>query len=109
VRHLWGASGCQTPTLAECGGATVRPYARPVRWSTIPRVGTPTSRPVPPGRWSFCAPSESFRANRHPRGSAPVEADVAALLACPFAGLQRRTHTAPDQPKPDKAVNRSAG
>jgi hypothetical protein len=107
VRHLWGI-GLQDATLAECGGATARGYAGPVRWSTIPRVGTPTSRPVPPGRWSFYASSESFPARRHPPGSASVEAAVAALLACPFAGLRRRSHIGADQPKPDKAVNRSA-
>jgi len=40
-----GHQGCKTPTLAECGGATARPYAAPLGWSTIPRAAR---RQIPP-------------------------------------------------------------
>ena len=46
-----GASKLQDATLAECGGATARPYAAPPRWSTI--AGSARRQTTsPPHAWS---------------------------------------------------------
>jgi hypothetical protein len=101
LAHVKTPSSCsvqraslQDATLAERGGATARPYAGPTGRSTTRRTAR---RQVGPD-CTYAAGKDSLDAQndrcRRLRGWTAVEGMAAALLACPFAGLQRHSHTA---------------